>query len=201
MVCWALRWDGGVEVWSWWWYWNGNVTANSLMMERETACNGNVTENSMQHGSVALTANLQWQRDSELLNNAGRDCLQWQMANLWQSQGSVASKILNGNMTANSLTMERLLAMAMLWSFGGDMVVWHWQQYCNGKIVANSSTMERVTACNGNAMANWRRCGGVALLVILHGQRDGKLINNGETACDGDAMVNWRWCGMAPFLV
>jgi hypothetical protein len=53
--------------------------------------------------------------------------------------------------------------------------------------------MERVTACDGDAMANWRRHDGVAFLAILHGQRDNKLINNGETASDGNAMVNWMW--------
>jgi hypothetical protein len=32
-----------------------------------------------------------------------------------------------------------------------------------------------VTTCDGNAMVNWRRRGGVALTTILHGRRDGKL--------------------------
>ncbi len=69
-------------------------------MERVTACNGNA--------------------NGELLNNGG---LRWQFYGdlkvVWQARNC------NGNVTANSLTMERLLAMAMLWLFGGGMAVWH----------------------------------------------------------------------------
>ncbi len=72
-------------------------------MERVTACDVNA--------------------NGELLNNEERDCLQWRLyGNLkaaWQA------RYCNGDVTANSSMMERLLAMAMLWLFGGGVVVWH----------------------------------------------------------------------------
>jgi hypothetical protein len=72
-------------------------------MERVTACNINAKGN--------------------LLDNEESDCLQCQLyGNLnaaWQA------RYRNDDVTANSLKMERLLVMAMLWLFGGGMAVWH----------------------------------------------------------------------------
>ncbi len=68
------------------------------------------------------------------------------MAILWQSQGGVASKILQ------------------------------WQR--DGKLLDDGEA-----ACDGNAMAFWRRHGGVALMTILQWQGDGEILNNGESDC------------------
>ncbi len=85
------------------------------------------------------------------------------MAIIWQSQGGVASKILQ------------------------------WQR--DGKLLDDGET-----ACNGNAMAFWRRRGGVALTTILHKQRDGELLDDGQSdclqwQCYGKLEAAWR-CGV-----
>ncbi len=112
------------------------LTANSLMMKRETAWDGNIMAISRRCGKQD-TAMATWRRTPW----EWRDCLQWQCYGF----------------------------------FGGGMAVRRWQRYCISNVMANSSTMDRVTACNGNAMANWRWRGSVALMTILHGQCDGKL--------------------------
>ncbi len=68
------------------------------------------------------------------------------MANLWQCQGGMGSKILQ------------------------------WQ--CDSKLLDNGEA-----ACDGNAMAIWRRRGDVGLTTILQWQRNGKLLNNGQSDC------------------
>jgi hypothetical protein len=78
------------------------MMGNYSTMERVTACN--------------VDAN------GKLLDDEERDCLRWQLYGnvkaVWQA------RYCNGNVTANSSTMERLLAMAMLWLFGGSVAVW-----------------------------------------------------------------------------
>jgi hypothetical protein len=60
--------------------------------------------------------------NGKLFDDEERDCLQWQLyGNLkvaWQA------RYCNGDVTANSSTMERLLAMAMLWLLEGGVAVW-----------------------------------------------------------------------------
>jgi hypothetical protein len=68
------------------------------------------------------------------------------MAILWQSQGGVASKILQ------------------------------WRR--DGKLLDDGEA-----ACDGNAMAFWRRRGGGALMTILQWRGDSEILNNGESNC------------------
>jgi len=76
--------------------------ANSSTMERANACNVNA--------------------NGKLLDDEERDCLRWQLYG--DLKAGWRARYCNGNVTANFSTMERLLAMAMLWLFGGGVAVW-----------------------------------------------------------------------------
>jgi hypothetical protein len=112
---------------------------SELLNNGEAACDGNAMAIWRRRGSVALMTILQWRRDGKLsrmervtacdvdgngklFDNEERDCLQWRLYG--DLKAAWRARYCNGNVRANSSTMERLLAMAMLWLFGGGVAVW-----------------------------------------------------------------------------
>ena len=68
--------------------------------------------------------------------------------------------------------------MVILWQSQGGMAIKILQWQHDSKLLDDGEA-----ACNGDAMAFWRRRGGVALTTILQWQGDGKILNNGESDC------------------
>ncbi len=134
-----------------------------------------------QCGSVALIAILQWQRDGKLFDNGERDCLQWQCygeleAAWWYVvEGEPAMTTWRQNPWQ---WRERLPVMAILWQFQGGVASKILQWWCDSKLLDDGEAV-----CNGNAMAIWRRHGGVTLTTILQWQGDRKILNNEESDC------------------